>query len=95
MYGRLTERRLPFLNQTSEESLKVSALCGGRNTLLGGSICGIPCLMLVDTGANATLVRTDLARKLKEKFIYTAPNISLKTSTGKKAKIHGKLDASN
>ncbi|GBN36312.1 Retrovirus-related Pol polyprotein from transposon 412, partial [Araneus ventricosus] len=49
--------------------------------------------MLVDTGANVTLVRTDLAQKLKGKFIYTAPNISLKTATGEKAEIHGKLDA--
>ncbi|GBM81627.1 hypothetical protein AVEN_82354-1 [Araneus ventricosus] len=59
MYGRLTGRRLPFLNKAPEEGLKVSALCGGRNGLyLEGSICGIPCLMLVDTGANVTLVRT-------------------------------------
>ncbi|GBN11740.1 Transposon Ty3-I Gag-Pol polyprotein [Araneus ventricosus] len=94
MYGRLTGRSLPFLNKAPEEGLKVPALCGGRNGLyLEGSICGIPCLMLVDTGANVTLVRTDLAQKLKENFIYTAPNISLKTATGEKAEIHGKLDA--
>ncbi|GBO45434.1 Retrovirus-related Pol polyprotein from transposon 297 [Araneus ventricosus] len=49
--------------------------------------------MLVDTGANVTLVRTDLAQKLKGNFIYTAPNISLKTATGEKAEVHGKLDA--
>ncbi|GBM27783.1 Retrovirus-related Pol polyprotein from transposon 297 [Araneus ventricosus] len=94
MYGRLTGRRLPFLNKAPEEGLKVSALCGGRNGLyLEGSICGIPCLMLVDTGANVTLVSTDLAQKLKGNFVYTAPNISLKTATGEKAEIHGKLDA--
>ncbi|GBN05201.1 hypothetical protein AVEN_143030-1 [Araneus ventricosus] len=49
--------------------------------------------MLVDTGANVTLIRTDLAQKLKGNFIYTAPNISLKTATGEEAEIHGKLDA--
>ncbi|GBN68729.1 hypothetical protein AVEN_133817-1 [Araneus ventricosus] len=37
--------------------------------------------MLVDTGANVTLLRTDLAQKLKEQLIYTALNISLKTTT--------------
>ncbi|GBM92540.1 Retrovirus-related Pol polyprotein from transposon 297, partial [Araneus ventricosus] len=49
--------------------------------------------MLVDTDANITLVRTDLAQKLKGNFIDTATNISLKTATGEKAEIHGKLDA--
>ncbi|GBM47532.1 hypothetical protein AVEN_90248-1 [Araneus ventricosus] len=92
MHGHLME--LYFLNKALEEGLKVSALCGGRNGLyLEGSICGIPYLILVDTGANATLVRTDLTQKLKENFIYTAPNISLKNATGEKVAIHGKLDA--
>ncbi|GBM68086.1 hypothetical protein AVEN_66751-1 [Araneus ventricosus] len=94
MYGRLAGRRLPFLRKAPEEGLKVSALYGGRNVLyLEGSICGIPCLMLVDTGANVTLVTTDFSQKLKKNFIYMAPNISSKTATGEKVKIHGKLDA--
>ncbi|GBM58531.1 hypothetical protein AVEN_268606-1 [Araneus ventricosus] len=46
--------------------------------------------MLVDTGANVTLLRTHLARKLKERLIYTASNISLNTATGEKAEIHAK-----
>ncbi|GBM89268.1 hypothetical protein AVEN_180419-1 [Araneus ventricosus] len=50
--------------------------------------------MLVDTGANVTLLRTDLAQKLKEQLIYTVPNISLKTSTGEKTEIQSKLDVS-
>ncbi|GBM14276.1 Retrovirus-related Pol polyprotein from transposon 297 [Araneus ventricosus] len=50
--------------------------------------------MLVDTGANVTLLRTDLAQKLKKQLIYTGPNISLKTATGEKTEIRGKLDAS-
>ncbi|GBL78715.1 hypothetical protein AVEN_65273-1 [Araneus ventricosus] len=50
--------------------------------------------MLVDTGANVNLLRTDLAQKLKEQIIYKAPNISLKTATGEKTEIRGKLDAS-
>ncbi|GBM01322.1 hypothetical protein AVEN_45238-1 [Araneus ventricosus] len=59
MYGCLAGRRLPFLNKAPEEGLKVSALCGGRNGLyLEASICGIPCLMLVDTAANVTLTAT-------------------------------------
>ncbi|GBM24921.1 hypothetical protein AVEN_23453-1 [Araneus ventricosus] len=90
---RLTGRRLPFLNKAPEEELKVSVLSGERNCLyFEGYICGIPCWMLVDTGAIVTLLRTDLAKKLKEKFIYTVPNIFLKISTGKKEEMHGKLD---
>ncbi|GBM51778.1 hypothetical protein AVEN_109823-1 [Araneus ventricosus] len=59
MYGRLMGRRLPFLNKAPEEGMKVSPLCGGRNVLyLEESICGIPRLMLVDTGANVTLTAT-------------------------------------
>ncbi|GBN51389.1 hypothetical protein AVEN_271771-1 [Araneus ventricosus] len=50
--------------------------------------------MLVDTGANVTLLRTDLAQKLKEKLSYTAPNISLKIVTGEITEIRGKMDAS-
>ncbi|GBO45639.1 hypothetical protein AVEN_139022-1 [Araneus ventricosus] len=38
--------------------------------------------------------RADLAHKVKERLIYTAPNLTLKTATGEKAKIQGKLDAS-
>ncbi|GBM47411.1 Retrovirus-related Pol polyprotein from transposon 297 [Araneus ventricosus] len=93
MYGRLAGRNLSFLHKAPEEGLKVSALCGGRNGLyLEESMYSIPCLMLVDTGANVPLVRTDLAKKLKGNFIYTAPNISLKTATGENAKIRWKLD---
>ncbi|GFU46007.1 retrovirus-related Pol polyprotein from transposon 297 [Nephila pilipes] len=63
------------------EGLKISALSEKKNGLyLEGSIWGVPCLMLVDTGANVTLLRTDIGQKLNQQFIYTAPNI-LKTAT--------------
>ncbi|GBL79548.1 hypothetical protein AVEN_18130-1 [Araneus ventricosus] len=82
------------LNKSPEEGLKDSALLGGENGLyLEGSICGIPCLMLGDTGTNVTLLRADLTRKLTERLIYTASNISFKTATGEKAEIYGKLNA--
>lgn len=48
--------------------------------------------MLIDTGANVTLLRTDVARKLKENLLYTAPNVSLVTATGDQATVHGKID---
>ncbi|GBL73806.1 hypothetical protein AVEN_230773-1 [Araneus ventricosus] len=93
--GCLAGRRLPFLNKVPEEGLKNSALSGKKNGLyLEGSVCGIQCLMLVDTGTNVTLLRTDLAQKLKEQLIYMASNISLKTANGEKTEKRGKLDAS-
>ncbi|GBM09074.1 hypothetical protein AVEN_248055-1 [Araneus ventricosus] len=93
--GRLAGRKIPIVDKCPEKGLKVSALCGGENGLyLEGSICDIPCLFLVDTGTNITLLRADLAHKVKERLIYTAPNLTLKTATGEKAKIQGKLDAS-
>ncbi|GBM27337.1 hypothetical protein AVEN_217349-1 [Araneus ventricosus] len=93
--GRLAEQKIPTLNKSPEEELKVSTLSGGGNGLyLKGSICDIPCLFLVDTGTNITLLRADLAHKVKERLIDTAPNLTLKTATGEKAKIQGKLDAS-
>ncbi|GBM82890.1 hypothetical protein AVEN_195521-1 [Araneus ventricosus] len=71
-YGRLVRRRLPFLNKAPGKGLKVSTLCGKKNGLyLEGSICGIPYSMLVDTGANIILLRTNLAQKLKNNlFIH-------------------------
>ncbi|GBN14015.1 hypothetical protein AVEN_125602-1 [Araneus ventricosus] len=83
------------MNKVPEDGLKVSVLCEKKiGFYLEGSVCGFPCSMLVDTAANVTLLRTDFAQKLKGNFIYTAPNISLKTATGEKAEIHRKLDAS-
>ncbi|GBM43221.1 Transposon Ty3-I Gag-Pol polyprotein, partial [Araneus ventricosus] len=94
-HGCLAGRRLPSLNGAPEEGPRVSSLSGKKNGLyLEGSICGIQCLMLVDTGANVTLLRTDLAQKLKEQLIYTGPSISLRTATGEKTEIRCKLDAS-
>lgn len=39
------------------------------------------------------LLRTNLAKDLKGKFIFTTPSISLKTVTGDKTTIHLKLNA--
>ncbi|GBM30916.1 hypothetical protein AVEN_9798-1 [Araneus ventricosus] len=47
--GRLAKQKIPTLNKSPEEGLKVSALsAGGHGLYLEGSICDIPCLFLVD-----------------------------------------------
>ncbi|GBM20131.1 hypothetical protein AVEN_81107-1 [Araneus ventricosus] len=57
---------LPFNKALKKD--KVSALLRRKKwTLLEGSICGIPCLMLVDTGAMSPL-RTDLAQNVQILF---------------------------
>lgn len=45
------------------------------------STCDIPCPILLDLGANVTLPRTDLDKRVREQLIYTARSIYLKTAT--------------
>ena len=47
--------------------------------------------MVIDTGANVTIIRSDLPHKLGEKLIWTPPCVTLKTVTGDKNNIHGKV----
>ncbi|GFW94408.1 retrovirus-related Pol polyprotein from transposon 412 [Trichonephila clavipes] len=47
--------------------------------------------MIIDTGANVSIIRNDLAQKLKEKLIWTPPRVVLQTVMGEKIDIHGKL----
>ncbi|GBO42529.1 hypothetical protein AVEN_172868-1 [Araneus ventricosus] len=91
---RLAERKIPNLNKCPEDRVKVSALSGWGNGLYQEvSICDIPCLFLVDTGTNITLLRAGMTRKLKERLIHMAPNMILKTATSDKAKIQRTLEA--
>ena len=43
------------------------------------------------TGANITIIRSDLAHRLGEKLIWTPPCITLQTVTGDKINVHGKV----
>ncbi|GFS96554.1 retrovirus-related Pol polyprotein from transposon 412 [Trichonephila clavipes] len=56
-----------------------------------GHVNELPCNMIIDTGANVSIIRNDLAQKLKEKLIWTPPCVVLQTVTGEKIDIHGKL----
>ncbi|GBN93536.1 hypothetical protein AVEN_169936-1 [Araneus ventricosus] len=86
-----TRRQRPreSLQVLSADVERLMSKCRGK-----GSICGIQCLIWVDTGENVTLLRTDLTQKFKEQLIYTAPSISFKIASGEETEIHGKLDAS-
>ncbi|GFS67231.1 retrovirus-related Pol polyprotein from transposon 412 [Trichonephila clavipes] len=56
-----------------------------------GHVNELPCNMIIDTGANVSIIRNDLAQKLKEKLLWTPPRVVLQTVTGEKIDIHGKL----
>ncbi|GFU07506.1 retrovirus-related Pol polyprotein from transposon 412 [Trichonephila clavipes] len=56
-----------------------------------GHVNELPCNMIIDTGANVSIIRNDLAQKLKEKLIWTPPRVVLQTVTAEKIDIHGKL----
>ncbi|GFS77311.1 retrovirus-related Pol polyprotein from transposon 412 [Nephila pilipes] len=45
--------------------------------------------MIIDTGANVTIIRADMAYKLGEKLIWTPPCITLLTD---KINVHGKVN---
>ncbi|GFX63746.1 hypothetical protein TNCV_215461 [Trichonephila clavipes] len=48
--------------------------------------------MVVDTGANVSIIRKDLAQNAQVSVIWTPPCISLQTVTGDKIQIHGKAN---
>ncbi|GFW57298.1 retrovirus-related Pol polyprotein from transposon 412 [Trichonephila clavipes] len=48
--------------------------------------------MVVDTGANVSIIRKDLAQNSQVSIIWTPPCVSLQTVTGDKIQVHGKAD---
>ncbi|GFV24848.1 retrovirus-related Pol polyprotein from transposon 412 [Trichonephila clavipes] len=48
--------------------------------------------MVVDTGANVSIIRKDLAQNLEVSIIWTPPCVSLQTVTGDKIQVHGKAN---
>ncbi|GFS99683.1 retrovirus-related Pol polyprotein from transposon 17.6 [Nephila pilipes] len=48
--------------------------------------------MIVDTGANVTIMREDIAQQRNEKIIWTPPCVTLQTVTGDKIPIIGKMN---
>ncbi|UYV79411.1 K02A2.6-like [Cordylochernes scorpioides] len=79
----------PFEN-APDGTIQVSSLRNTENgLLLRGFINGRSCDMVIDTGANVTLVRTDVFQNLypKPAEVRMKP-ISLQTATGERAKVH-------
>ncbi|GFT74516.1 retrovirus-related Pol polyprotein from transposon 412 [Trichonephila clavipes] len=90
--GHLVGRRLPDFGKPHFQVCKISTKSTGENGIfIMGHVNELPCNMIIDTGANVSIIRNDLAQKLKEKLIWTPPRVVLQTVTGEKIDIHGKL----
>ncbi|GFS75830.1 retrovirus-related Pol polyprotein from transposon 297 [Trichonephila clavipes] len=90
--GHLVGRRLPDFGKPHFQVCKISTKSNGENGIfIMGHVNELPCNMIIDTGANVSIIRNDLAQKLQEKLIWTPPRVVLQTVTGEKIDIHGKL----
>ncbi|GFW02867.1 retrovirus-related Pol polyprotein from transposon 412 [Trichonephila clavipes] len=88
----LVGRRLPDFGKPHIPVCQISTKSTGENGIfIMGHVNELPCNMIIDTGANVSIIRNDLAQKLKEKHIWTPPRVVLQTVTGEKIDIHGKL----
>ncbi|GFX65296.1 hypothetical protein TNCV_4821861 [Trichonephila clavipes] len=90
--GHLVGRRLPDFGKPHFQVCQISTKSTGENGIfIMGHVNELPCNMIIDTGANVSIIRNDLAQKLKEKLLWTPPRVVLQTVTGEKIDIHGKL----
>ncbi|GFV05960.1 hypothetical protein TNCV_3142511 [Trichonephila clavipes] len=70
IYGHLAGRRVQDNEKPHHKILQITAVNGGDNGLyVIGQINNISCRMYVDTGANVSIIREDLARNSKVKII--------------------------
>ncbi|GFW50629.1 hypothetical protein TNCV_2889311 [Trichonephila clavipes] len=70
--GHLVGRRLPDFGKPHFQVCKISTKSNGENGIfIMGHVNELPCNMIIDTGANVSIIRNDLAQKLKEKLIWT------------------------
>lgn len=75
------------------EVLQISSRSGVENGLfIEARVNDFSCRMIVDTGANVTIMRRDFARKLNEEILWTPPCVTLQTVTGDKIPINGKVN---
>ncbi|GFW97621.1 retrovirus-related Pol polyprotein from transposon 412 [Trichonephila clavipes] len=78
---------------TVSSSKQITAVNGGNEGLyVIGQIKNISCRMVVDTGANVSIIRKDLAQNSQVSIIWTPPCVSSQTVTGDKIHVHGKAN---
>ncbi|KMQ82414.1 retroviral aspartyl protease family protein, partial [Lasius niger] len=68
-------------------------MSGGSDGLyIMGRIDGLSCNMTIDTGANVTIIRKDLAQKLGGSLLWTPTSVNLQTVSGDKMDVFGRKD---
>ncbi|GFY13558.1 retrovirus-related Pol polyprotein from transposon 17.6 [Trichonephila clavipes] len=78
----LVGRRLPDFGKPHIPVCQISTKSTGENGIfIMGHVNELPCNMIIDTGANVSIIRNDLAQKLKDKLIWTPPRVVLQTVT--------------
>ncbi|GFS87290.1 retrovirus-related Pol polyprotein from transposon 412 [Trichonephila clavipes] len=90
--GHLVGRRLPDFGKPHFQVCQISTKSTGENGIfIMGHVNELPCNMIIDTGANVSIIRNDLAQKLKrETYLDPAPR-GATDRDGEKIDIHGKL----
>ncbi|GFS37746.1 gag-Pol polyprotein [Nephila pilipes] len=92
IYDQLAGWRCPESQKSNFKVFHISSISGDDNGLfVMGHVKKVPCERVIDTGANVTIIRTDLAHNLGEKLIWTPPCITLQTVTGDRINFHGKV----
>ncbi|KFM65887.1 hypothetical protein X975_18860, partial [Stegodyphus mimosarum] len=75
---RIEDWRLPDNEKPCFKALKISAVRGNSNALsINGHIDAASCNMIIDTEANVTVIRKDLAQQFKDKLIWTPSCVPL------------------
>ncbi|GFT99904.1 retrovirus-related Pol polyprotein from transposon 412 [Trichonephila clavipes] len=73
----LVGRRLPDFGKPHIPVCQISTKSTGENGIfIMGHVNELPCNMMIDTGANVSIIRIDLAQKLKEKLLWTPPRVA-------------------
>ncbi|UYV81700.1 hypothetical protein LAZ67_20002038, partial [Cordylochernes scorpioides] len=81
-------------DDASGKIIRVSSLQGGSNELATeGLVNGLPCRMVIDSGANVTFLRVDLAQRMESisRRIPVSNELVLQTATGEQAKVYGQV----
>lgn len=84
---------MPYREKNPPVSLKVSSISGGDLGLfVEGEVDNVHCKLVVDTGANVTIIRPDVMRQTGKQCFLTTPTATLQTVTGDTIKVYGKIN---